>query len=117
MEIRGDTVTSLNPERRGPTLGLALTDSSATIWEFTLEAGVGSSFAVVGRFRNVAPTPGSGATRWIGWAHAPGALSWRITYRVIVGAPSATADLALDVSCQAIPVGLQPNNAFAVVVP
>ncbi len=117
MEIRGDTTSTIAPEVRGSTLGLALTDETTTEWEFVIDAGIGHAFARVGTFRSAAPTAGAGKTRWIGWAHAPGVTAWRVTYRVALGPPNAAALLELAISDSAFDPGLTPNGSQATVVP
>lgn len=118
MDINANTVTTINPEKRGSTLGLAFfDDNSANVWEFTIDAGVGHAFARVGVVQTVAASPGSGKSRWICWAHAPGVTAWRVSYTLVAGAPDAAAQLELAVSDSSIPAGITPNNNFAVVVP
>lgn len=116
MEIRGNAPITINPEVRGCALGLALTDPTNTEWELTIECGVGHAFARIGVIVTAPPSPGSGATRWIAWAFAPGVTAWRVTARVSNGLPDAVADLELAVDCRAMQTGIVPNGAFASVV-
>lgn len=118
MDIRADQPQQLIcPEQRGSTLGLCLTDASNSIWDFTVEAGTGPCFAVVGRFRNTPPSPGSGSTRWLAWIHAPGVTAWRVHIKPFAHVIGSEASASVDVSEQAITIGVNPNGGFAVVIP
>ncbi len=117
MDIYANTVATINPEARGSTLGLAFYDETPNIWEFTIDAGVGNAFARVGVVQTNPLSTGSGKSRWICWAHCPGAVAWRVSYRLVVGPPDAGAQLELSVSDSSIPAGITPNNAFVTVVP
>lgn len=121
MRISGlDAGRPVTLDERADSVSLALSDATNGRWRLRVWAKSPDGDALVCTLETAAPTAGSGPTRWVGFAHVPGATAWYVEPYLIAGsaAPDHVADLYL--AAHGGPsgfVGGAANGGFAALVP